>query len=48
MKQPSRARQSEFAAANHGPKIDPDLQMPGCAGGDKDARSSSQDGCSWD
>lgn len=41
MKQPSWGREAGFAAANHGPKIVPDLQVPGCAGGEKAARSSA-------
>lgn len=42
MKQHLWGRETEFAAANHGPKIDPDLQVPGCAGGERDARSSTR------
>lgn len=50
MKQPSWGRETGFAAANHGPKIDPDLQVAGCVGGERDARGRQkqhQDGCSW-
>lgn len=42
MKQPSWGWSTKFAAANHGPKIDSDLQVPGCAGGEKDARASTR------
>lgn len=42
MKQPFWCSETGFAAANHGPKNGPDLQVPGCAGGEKDARSSTR------
>lgn len=42
MKQPSWGTATGFAAANHGPKIAPDLQVAGCVGGDMDARSSTR------
>lgn len=42
MKHGPWGRETGFAAANHGPKIAPDLQVPGGAGGEKDARSSTR------